>query len=93
MATEEIESFAKSVYSISVDNIRMALALTVALAWHVVVKQTIAKIWRSGDGIWAHVMYAVIMTALLVAVAIFASKYLGLSDTSRPIVYAVTPQM
>lgn len=93
MAMENAKTIANSVYVLSIDSIRMALALTVALAWHQVVKQIVAKFPVGGNGIWAYILYAVIMTALLVVVAMFASKFLGLRDDSRPIVYAVTPQL
>lgn len=91
MDVSEVKTMANSVYSLSVDSIRMALALTVALAWHVAVKQVIAKFWVAGNGVWAHILYAIVMTVIFIAVSVFANKVLGLADTSRQVVYAVTP--
>lgn len=88
---EDTEKFVSSVYSVSLDSIQMALALTVALAWYAFVKGGISSIWPDrGNKIWALGAFAILITAIFVGV-LFIIKNVLKQPPSIPVVYAVTP--
>jgi uncharacterized membrane protein len=85
------KEFMSSVYSISIDSIQMALSLTVALAWYAVIKGAINKIWVDrADKLWAHFIYAIIITAVLVLVLMLMKKILNVPASYKPVVVAMT---
>lgn len=70
--------FAQSVYNISLDAMRMAFALAVALAWNTAIKYTIQKFWRfNNDTFLMHLLYAVVITIVFAALILFAQKRLN----------------
>jgi hypothetical protein len=93
-AKEMATSVIKSAYDVTLNSLFMALALTVALAWYAVVKAGV-KITFIGDrfkGIWALIVYAVVVT-LIFTIAVFgAKKYLKKEIPEKAVVFAMTPQ-
>jgi hypothetical protein len=79
-------------YSVSLDSIQMALALTVALAWYAFIKKGIELTWKVDETkVWAFGVYAVVMTALFALVLVFFKNVLHAPVQARPITYAVMP--
>ncbi len=92
ITSESAKKFASSVYSVSLDSIQMALALTVALAWYAFVKGAINKLWPSReDKLIPLAMFAIIVTIIFTVVLAFVRKVLKQPISERPIMYAVTP--
>lgn len=85
----EAKAFASSVYDVSLDNIQMALALSVAFAWHTAIKEIVKRFWKSENSVTAYLVYAIIMTALFVAAMIFAKRVLNYNKDPRQITYAM----
>lgn len=91
---EDTKEFVASVYSVSLDSIQMALALTVALAWYAFVKGGISRVWPDhGDKLWALGAFAVLITAIFAGVLFVIKNVLKQTVPSRPVVYAVAPGM
>lgn len=81
--------FSKSVGNITLDSIKMALALVVALAWNTAIKYLINSLWKyDNNNLIMHIIYAVIITIVFVAFITFAQKKFGYSGDAR-IQYAV----
>ena len=81
--------FSKSVGNITLDSIKMALALVVALAWNTAIKYLINKLWRyDNNNLIMHLIYAVVITILFVAFIFFAQKKLNYKGDAK-IQYAV----
>ena len=84
--------FANSVFSISLDGIRMAFALAVALSWNTVVKKMISYFFKYKDEserIWAHVIYAIALTVVFALLLVIFKKFLKYENNS-PVFYALT---
>lgn len=91
-SVEHTKEFVSSVYSVSLDSIQMALALTVALAWYAFVKGSINKVWPDhGDKLWALGVFAIVITAIFAGVLFFVKNVLKQPIAGRPIAYAVAP--
>ncbi len=89
---EHTKEFVSSVYSVSLDSIQMALALTVALAWYAFVKGGINKVWPDhGDKLWALGVFAIVITAIFAGVLLLVKNVLKRPVVGRPIAYAVAP--
>jgi hypothetical protein len=88
----DAKEFATSVYTTSLDALQMALMLTTALAWNSCIKELVAKSGYSENKGWALLVYAIVMTVILVAVIMFSKRFLGYKGQLRPIVYSVIPQ-
>lgn len=91
----DAKEFASTVYTTSLDALQMALMLTTALAWNSCIKELVGKAYPgygNSKG-WALLVYAIVMTVILVAVIMFSKKYLGFKGQMRPIVYSVIPQV
>ena len=81
--------FSKSVGNITLDSIKMALALVVALAWNTAIKYLINKLWQyDNNNLIMHLIYAVIVTILFVAFIFIAQKKLNYNGDAK-IQYAV----
>ena len=81
--------FSKSVGNITLDSIKMALALVVALAWNTAIKYLINKLWQyDNNNLIMHLIYAVIVTILFVAFIFIAQKKLNYKGDAK-IQYAV----
>lgn len=81
--------FSKSVGNITLDSIKMALALVVALAWNTAIKYLINSLWKyDNNNLIMHIIYAVIITIVFVAFITFAQKKFGYSGDTK-IQYAV----
>ena len=81
--------FSKSVGNITLDSIKMALALVVALAWNTAIKDLINKLWQyDNNNLIMHLIYAVIVTILFVAFIFIAQKKLNYKGDAN-IQYAV----
>lgn len=88
----DAKEFATTVYTTSLDALQMALMLTTALAWNSCVKELVAKSGYGSNKGWALLIYAIVMTIILVAVIMFSRRFLGYKGQLRPIVYSVIPQ-
>ena len=81
--------FTKSVGNITLDSIKMALALVVALAWNTAIKYLINKLWQyDNNNLIMHLIYAVIVTILFVAFIFIAKNKLNYEGDAK-IQYAV----
>jgi uncharacterized membrane protein len=87
----DTKEFMSSVYNISMESIQMALSLTVALAWYAVIKGAINKIWVDrADKLWAHFIYAILITGILVVVLMIMKKFMKVPAFYRPVTFAMT---
>lgn len=87
--------FSKSVYSIMLDSIRMALALAVALAWNNAIKYTISKIWKSdnANSLIMRFVYAIVITIIFATLLLFARNKLNYEyDVDNKVQFAVVSQ-
>ena len=92
-AREAVTTVVSSAYSMTLNSIFMALALTVALAWYAVVKEGVKIRFPESkrDGIWALIGYAIIIT-IVFTIAVWASKkLLGHEVPERQVMFAVAP--
>ncbi len=81
--------FAKSASNITLDSIKMALALVVALAWNTAIKYAINMLWKyDNNNLIMHLIYAVVVTIAFVCYIIFAQKKLGYTGDAK-VQYAV----
>lgn len=81
--------FSKSVSNITLDSIKMALALVVALAWNTAIKYIINSVWKyDNNNLLMHILYAIVITIVFVAYIMFARKEFGYSGDAK-IQYAV----
>lgn len=81
--------FVKSTGDITLDSIKMALALVVALAWNTAIKYTINLLWKfDNNNLIMHIIYAIVVTVVFVCYIIFAQKKLGYTGNSK-VQYAV----
>lgn len=87
---------ATSAYNVSIDSIKIALAVTVALAWYNLVKKGIDIIWPSReDKFFVFGLYTVVITILFAIIIAFVNDFLSprkLYSPSIPMMYAVTPR-
>lgn len=86
---------AMSAYNVSVDSIKIALAIVVALAWYGLVKRSINFFWpKHEEGFVVFGLYTIIITILFAVVIAFINDFLGpkgIYTPSIPVMYAMTP--
>jgi len=72
----------------------MAVMLTAALAWHSFVKAAIGLLgFEKNDKVVPLLVYAIIVSAIMVGVLLVSKRVLGRKETPRPIMFAVAPTM
>jgi hypothetical protein len=60
-----------------------ALSTTVALAWNTAVQNYLGSRLKKGDGIWGQVKYALVLTAIAIAIVLFIARVLKIDTREK----------